>query len=122
MCRNSNVCQASRRSSENDPSSKPRNVFFCALSESQSHFAFAFSYFSLLSPVLEVFWKLNILWFYIIRTQSCDFRLFILVRIIFKRFVFIVLYIVTQICKSCIFLVRILFKKYCQLSIIPLGH
>ena len=32
---------------------------------------------------------------YIIRTRSCNFRVFILIRITFKRFVFIVLYIVT---------------------------
>lgn len=54
MCRSSSVCQASRRSSESDPSSKPRNVFFCVLSESQSHFDFVSSCFFLLPQFVEI--------------------------------------------------------------------
>ena len=41
-------------SSESDPSSKPRNVFFCVLSESQLRFSFVSSYFSLLSQFVEI--------------------------------------------------------------------
>ena len=54
MCRRLNVYQANRRSSESDPSSKPRNVFFYVLSESQLHFSFVSSYFSLLSQFVEI--------------------------------------------------------------------